>query len=322
MRYRRLGRWGVKVSEITLGTWLTHGGHSGEEIATKCTRRAYELGVNLFDTANVYPEGNEGDAEEVLGKALAEFPRDSYMVATKVFSPMGEGPLDRGLSRKHIIAQIDGSLRRLGLDHVDLYQCHRYDLETPLEETAGAMNDLVQRGKILYWGVSEWSADQLEHVVALCQGRNWAVPVSNQPQYSALWREHEDRVLPTCETVGMGVLAFAPLAHGVLTGKYLPSGGSPSGSRGASADGWMFDRYFKSTILEAVQKFRILAEESGYTAAQLALSWCLRKNGVSSVIVGASRLSQLDENIAISGLDVDCDVLYRADKILEPVKLA
>lgn len=319
MRYRRLGHWGVKISEITLGTWLTHGGGVREEIAIKCTRRAYELGVNLFDTANEYQKGR---AEEVLGKALSVFPRDNYVVATKVYSPMGNGPLERGLSRKHIMAQIDSSLRRLGLDHIDLYQCHRYDAETPLEETAAAMNDLVQRGKVLYWGVSEWSADQTEHVVALCREQCWAVPISNQLHYSALWREHEEAVLPACETAGMGVLAFSPLAHGVLAGKYRAGGQRPHGSRGAGADGWMLDRYLKSEILQAVQEFRLLAEETGSTAAQLALAWCLHRDVVSSVIIGASRLSQLEENIAASDLVVDAEILERADKLLLPVATA
>lgn len=323
MRYRRLGQWGIKVSEVTLGTWLTHGGRAGEDTAVKTTRRAYELGVNLFDTANVYPEGNEGDAERVLGTALSTFPRETYLVATKVFSPMGPGPLQRGLSRKHIIAQVDGSLSRLGLDHIDLYQCHRYDPEVPLEETAGTMNDLVERGKILYWGVSEWSSDQLEHAVTLCRANGWALPVSNQPRYSALWRKNATHVLPTCERLGMGVLAFAPLDHGVLSGKYRSGDHVRQGTRAHShSDGWMFERYFNTALLEAVQSFRLLVENVGYSPTQVALAWCLRHTAVTSVVVGASSLAQLEENLAVSDLDIDDDVIGKADDILSPVRVA
>lgn len=322
MRYRQLGKWGVRVSEITLGTWLTHGGHAAIDIATESTRAAYELGINLFDTANVYPEGNEGAAEEVLGLAVTQLPRDTYILATKVFSPMGDSPLQRGLSRKHITSQVDGSLRRLKLDYIDLYQCHRYDAHTPLEETAAVMNDLVQRGKILYWGVSEWSADQIEDAVSLCENQGWAAPVSNQPHYSLLWRKPEEGVLPICKAIGMGILAFAPLAHGILTGKYGLNGRPPIGSRGDGQHSWMLDRYFTESALRAVQEFRSLATEAGYTAAQLALGWCLHNDAVSSVIVGASQLSQLQENVAIAEIDFEPHVIAKASSILDPVRLS
>lgn len=322
MRYRRLGQWGVKVSEIALGTWLTHGGSADESAAIASTRRAYDLGVNLFDTANAYPYTSKGDAERVLGRALSAFPRDTYVVASKVYSSMGESPLQRGLSRKHIMAQVDGSLTRLGVDYIDLYQCHRFDPEVPLEETAGAMNDLVRRGKIVYWGVSEWSADQLEHVVTLCRGQGWVPPVSNQPRYSALWRENEAAVLPACERLGLGVLAFSPLDHGVLSGKYRPGAAPPVQSRAAQAeDTWRFEPFLAEDVLQAVQEFRSLAEGAGYTAAQVALAWCLRTSAVSSVIVGAANLGQLEQNVAVSGLDVEPDVIDKADRILAAVRV-
>ncbi|MEU3274252.1 aldo/keto reductase family protein [Saccharomonospora sp. NPDC006951] len=316
MRYRRLGKWGVKVSEITLGTWLTHGGRSGTGTAIECTRRAYDLGVNLFDTANEY---QAGEAERMLGKALSCFPRETYLVATKVFSPMGQGPLERGLSRKHVLGQADASLRRLGLDHIDLYQCHRFDSEVPLEETAAVMNDLIRWGKVLYWGVSEWSASQLQDILSLCRTRGWSAPVCSQTHYSGLWREHEREVLPACRSLGMGVLAFAPLAHGVLTGKYPPGVEPPEGSRRAGEDRWIFDRYSEHVLLEAVQKFRALAEEHGLTAAQLALGWCLRNPAVTGVLIGASRLGQLEENVAAAELHIAPELIERGDQILRNV---
>ncbi|TDC53957.1 aldo/keto reductase [Jiangella ureilytica] len=323
MRYRQLGRWGIEVSEITLGTWLTHGGLAAGAAAVACTRRAYELGVNLFDTANVYPEGHEGEAERVLGASLAVFPRDSYLVATKVFSPMGDGPLLRGLSRKHVLAQADASLSRLGLDHIDLYQCHRYDPKTPLEETAAAMDHLVRQGKVLYWGVSEWAAEQLDEVVALCREQRWAVPVSDQPHYSALWREPEASVLPACARHGLGVLAFAPLAHGVLSGKYRAGAAAPAGSRAARpADRWMFDRYLTRSVLAAVAEFQGLAEQAGCSPAQLALAWCLRDPAVSSVVVGASTIAQLEANAVVPDLGIGADVIELADKVLGVVRLS
>ncbi len=319
MRYRRLGTWGVQVSSVCLGTWLTHGSRADDEgDAVERTRRAYDLGVNLFDTANEYQGGR---AEEVLGKALAGIRRETYLVATKVYQPMGDGPLERGLSRKHVLAQADASLRRLGLDHIDLYQCHRFDAAVPVEETARAMDDLVRWGKVLYWGVSEWSAEQLEHVVALCRERGWAVPVSDQAQYSAVWRGIEDRILTTCAALGLGLLAWSPLAMGVLTGKYPPGAQPPAGSRRDGPDAWFLDRYVRPGVLEAVQELPAVAADAGCTVAQLALGWCLRQPGVSSVIVGASRLSQLEENVAAADLELDPAAIARVDTLLGPVSV-
>lgn len=319
MRYRRLGGWGVRVSTVSLGTWLTHGRRPGDEDdAVERTRRAYDLGVNLFDTANEYQDGR---AEELLGKALASVRRETYLVATKVYQPVGDGPLERGLSRKHLLAQVDASLRRLGLDHIDLYQCHRFDTSVPVEETARAMDDLVRQGKVLYWGVSEWSADQLAHVVALCRANSWAVPVSDQAQYSAVWRGVEQRVLPTCRWLGMGLLAWSPLAMGVLTGKYRPAGDPPTGSRRAGPDAWFLDRYLRPGVLAAVAQLPQIAAEHGCTVAQLALAWCLRGADVSGVIVGASRLAQIDENIAAADIDLDPAAIARIDALLGPVSV-
>ncbi len=230
---------GHEVSSVGLGSWLTYGGSVSEQTAKDCVWRAYDLGVNFFDTANSYARGR---AEEIVGKALADFPRDSYALATKVFFDMGEGPNDGGLSRKHVFEQVHHSLRRLGVEYIDLYQCHRYDEETPLEETCQDMDDLVSTGKILYWGVSEWNADQLAHVVNLCGANGWAVPVSNQPQYSALWRRVEERLLPTCLEYGLGNVVFSPLAMGILTGKYVsvdafPRAPGPLGRPSSSCSG-------------------------------------------------------------------------------------
>lgn len=220
MHYRRVGRWGLKVSAVGLGSWLTYGGSVDEHAAIDCVHRAHDLGVNLFDTANSYQKGH---AEEVLGKALASCPRGSFVVATKVYDRVGDGPNDAGLSRKHIMEQVDASLRRLGTQYIDLYQCHRYDSDVPLEETCRAMDDLVHAGKILYWGASEWSADQMAHAVSLCRGEGWAAPVSNQPQYSAPWRRVEGRALPTAIELGYGTIAWAPLAMACSPGSTAPS---------------------------------------------------------------------------------------------------
>ncbi|MDQ3406267.1 MAG: aldo/keto reductase family protein [Actinomycetota bacterium] len=316
MQYRKLGRWGVQVSAVGLGSWLTYGGSVAEDTASECIARAYELGVTFFDTANVYMRGR---AEEVVGKALADHPRDSFVLATKVFFPMGGGPNDTGLSRKHVVEQCHASLRRLGTDYVDLYQCHRYDEDTPLEETCQVMDDLVRDGKVLYWGVSEWSADQIAHAVGLCRAQGWAVPVSNQPQYSALWRQIEERVLPTCEDLGLGNVVWSPLAMGILTGKYRSTDDVPAGSRAAGDDAKFMDRYFTQDVLDAVAEARGVADEAGCTLSQLALAWCLRQPFVSSVIVGATRTGHVDDNVTAADLDLDDDVIDAFDEILEPV---
>ena len=316
MQYRKLGRWGVQVSTVSLGSWLTYGGSVEENTAKECVWRAYDLGVTFFDTANVYMRGR---AEEVMGKALADFQRDSYVLATKVYFPMGDGPNDGGLSRKHVVEQCNASLRRLGVDYIDLYQCHRYDEDTPLEETCRVMDDLVRQGKILYWGTSEWTADQIAHAVNLCRAEGWSVPVSNQPQYSALWRKIEDRVLPTCEELGVGNVVWSPLAMGILSGKYTSVDDVPADSRAAGEDAKFMQRYFTQDVLDAVQETKRVAEEAGVTLPQLALTWCLRQPFVSSVIVGATKTSHVDDNVAAADVEVDDDVLDAFDEILEPV---
>jgi voltage-dependent potassium channel beta subunit len=316
VRYRRLGRWGVKLSTVGLGSWLTYGGNVEEATAAACVARAYELGVTFFDTANVYARGR---AEEVVGRALAGYRRESYVLATKVFFGMGEGPNDRGLSRKHIFEQCDLSLARLGAEYVDLYQCHRFDENAPIDETCAAMNDLVRQGKVLYWGVSEWTADQITAAVQLCRARGWSEPVSNQPQYSALWRRIEARVLPACADYGLGNVVWSPLAMGILTGKYGDASKPPAGTRAAGAAAEMMSDYFTQPVLDAVAKVVPLAREAGATPAQLALAWCLRRPEVTSVIVGATKPEHVDDNVAAADLDVDPAIFARMDAILAPV---
>jgi len=316
VRYRNLGRWGVKVSSVGLGSWLTYGGSVEEDAAKACVARAFEGGVTFFDTANVYARGR---AEEVYGRALKDVPRDAIVLATKVYFPMGEGPNDRGLSRKHIRMQIDASLRRLRVEYVDLYQCHRYDVSTPLEETVEAMNDLVRAGKILYWGVSEWNADQIAGAVNLARARGWAEPVSNQPQYSALYRRVEPRVFPTTHAYGLGNVVWSPLAMGILTGKYTTAENPPAGTRAAGRSKDMMEDYFTQPVLDAVQRLKPLAERAHCTLAQLALAWCLRTPDVSSVIIGATRPEQVDDNVAAADLDVDPEIFHAMDDILAPI---
>ena len=316
MRYRQLGRWGPKLSTVGLGSWLTYGNSVERETAAQCVKKAYDLGVNFFDTANVYARGI---AEEVLGPILAEFERDSLFLATKVYFPMGDGPNDSGLSRKHIFEQINHSLRRLRVDYVDLYQCHRYDVSTPLEETCAAMNDLIRAGKTLYWGVSEWNADQIIAAVTLCRARGWYEPVSNQPQYSAIWRRIEDRVLPTCEEYGLGNVVWSPLAMGILTGKYVDASNPPSGTRAASSDKEMMEDYFTQPVLDAVAKLKPVAEEVKLSLAQLALAWCLRQQQVTSVIVGATKVHHVTDNVFAADVDLTEDLIDAVDEILLPV---
>jgi voltage-dependent potassium channel beta subunit len=313
MEYRHLGKAGVKVSEVALGSWLTYGGAVEEETAIACVHKAYELGINFFDTANVYARG---EAERVLAKALASFPRDSYVLATKVFFPMGEGPNDRGLSAKHIYEQCHASLKRLRTDYIDLYQCHRYDPETPLEETLRALDRLVQQGKVLYVGVSEWSAVQICDAVHLARQLNLNRIVSNQPYYNMLGRGIERDVIPLCEREGIGQVVFSPLAQGVLTGKYQPGQPPPAGTRAADERQNMFLRLDDATLAK-VQKLKPIAERRGLTMAQMALAWCLRQPNVSSVITGASRPEQVVDNAAASGMKLSEQDLADIDAALE-----
>ena len=301
MRYRQLGDSDLEVSEISLGSWLTYGGGVEREHAQACVDRAFELGINFVDTANVYARGG---AEEFLGEALASRPRESYVLATKVYFPMGPLRMNRGLSRKQVLKQIDDSLARLRTDYVDLYQCHRYDEETPLEETMEALTDIVRAGKARYIGFSEWTAPQITAALEL-------VPrvekfVSSQPQYSILWRVPEREVIPLCSENGISQIVWSPLAQGVLTGKYRPEQPPPADSRMASQQmGSAMDPFRSDDLLAAVQRLEPIADGLGITMAQLALAWVLREQNVASAIVGASRPEQVEQNAAASGIELD-----------------
>jgi len=315
MKYRHLGKYGVKVSEVSLGSWLTYGGATENETATQCIEKAYDLGINFFDTANVYARGK---SEEVVGQALQAYPRDSFVLATKVYFPMGDGPNDRGLSRKHIFEQCHLSLKRLQTDYIDLYQCHRYDTETPLEETLVALDDLARQGKILYAGVSEWSAGQIAHAVDYIRGAGLHPLASNQPYYNMMGRGIEKEVIPLCEREGLGQVVFSPLAQGVLTGKYKPGQEPPAGSRAADPGQNMFMGGGKldQEQLEKVQKLVPIAEGLSLSMAQLALAWCLRQKNVSSVIIGASKPAQVEDNAGASGVTLSTETLAAIDEAL------
>ena len=318
MHYRHLGKYGVQVSEVALGSWLTYGGATEDEAARTCIEKAYDLGINFFDTANVYARGK---SEEVVGKSLAAYPRESYFLATKVFFPMGDGPNDRGLSRKHLFEQCHASLKRLGTDYIDLYQCHRYDTATPLEETLVALDDLARQGKILYAGVSEWSAGQIAHAVDYCRGAGLHPLVSNQPYYNMIGRGIEKEVIPLCEREGIGQVVFSPLAQGVLTGKYKPGEPLPEGSRAADPkqNAFLNGGKLDQDVLAKIQALGAIAESAGLSMAQMALAWCLRQRNVSSVIIGASRSSQVEDNAAASGKTLSADVLAAIDEALAGV---
>ncbi|WP_327292169.1 aldo/keto reductase family protein [Streptomyces sp. NBC_01198] len=317
MEYRHLGRSGLIVSEIAYGNWLTHGSQVEEDAATACVRAALDVGITTFDTADVYAQTR---AESVLGRALKSERREGLEIFTKVFWPTGPGHNDRGLSRKHIMESIDNSLRRLQTDHVDLYQAHRYDRFTPLEETMEAFADVVHSGKAHYIGVSEWTADQIRRAHALA--RELRIPlVSNQPQYSALWRIIEGEVVPTSEELGLGQVVFSPIAQGVLTGKYLPGQQPPAGSRATDDKGGanMIGRWMRDDLLERVQELKPLAADAGLSLAQLAVAWVLQNSNVSAAIVGASRPEQVAENAKASGVRLDAEVMATIERILEPV---
>lgn len=316
MRYRNLGHSGLRLSVVGLGSWLTFGSTVDSDVTRACVKRAWDRGVNFFDTANVYAHGA---AEEVLGPILAELDRDALVVATKVYFPTGEAVTRRGLSRKHVRDQVERSLARLQLDYIDLYQCHRYDTTTPLEETCAMMNDLVRAGTILYWGVSEWNADQIAAAANLCNARGWTAPIGNQPQYSALWRRIEERVLPVCRRYGLGNVVWSPLAMGILSGKYTDAQHPPAGTRAAGVQKDMMEDYYTQPVLDAVQRLVPLAREANCTLAQLALAWCLRDDVITSTIVGATKVEHLDENLAAADLDVDPKIFERMNEILAPV---
>jgi voltage-dependent potassium channel beta subunit len=300
MEYRRLGRTGLKVSEIGLGSWLTYGGSVQAAQSEAVIDKAYELGVNFFDTANAY---YRGAAEEIMAMALKKYRRDSYVLATKVFFPMEEGPNDKGLSRKHIMEQCEASLKRMKVDYIDLYQCHRYDEETPLDETLRALDDLVSQGKILYAGVSEWSALQIQDAIRTAKDLNLDPIASNQPQYNMLYRKIEEDVVPISEKLGVGQVVWSPLAQGVLTGKYKVGASAPEGSRATDVKSNMYMEWLlKEEQLLKVEKLQVIAGTKDISMAQLALAWILRLPNISSCIIGASRPDQVEDNLKASGV--------------------
>lgn len=315
VNYRYLGNSGLKVSEITLGNWVTHASQVGNDAAKATVHAALDAGISTFDTADTYANTA---AEEVLGQALAGARRESLEIFTKVYFPTGPmGPNDTGLSRKHIFESINGSLKRLGTDYVDLYQAHRFDYETPLEETFQAFADLVRQGKALYIGVSEWTAEQLRSGHALAQQLGIQL-ISNQPQYSMLWRVIESRVVPTSEELGMSQIVWSPMAQGVLSGKYLPGQPVPAGSRATDEkSGARFISVFlKDEVLEAVQRLRPIAEEAGLSMPQLAIAWVLQNPNVAAALVGASKPEQLLDSVKASGVRLDADTLAAIETAL------
>jgi len=324
MNYRRLGSGPLEVSELSFGTWLTVAGGIWREQAIRCIHAALDHGITLFDTANEY---GAGEAERVLGEALHSYPRDRYMIATKLYFKVGDEP-DHGLSAAQIEKQLERSLKRLNVDAIDLYQCHRYDKETPLEETLTALDRAVQAGKVRAIGFSEWTAEQIDAAAAIA-GPSGSIPssatfTSSQPQYSMLWRKPEASVFPACARHGIGNLAFSPLAHGVLTGKYKPGQPPPPGSRAASEKMNVFmesaGRHYRSDyLLEAVEQLKPIAADLGLTMAQMALAWVLRRPEVSSAIIGASRPEQIEDNVRAVGVTIPAEALERIDKAVSSV---
>lgn len=316
MKYRHLGATGLKVSEISLGSWVTYGGQVEGDSAREIIHRAFDLGVNLFDTADVYMAG---EAEKVVGEALKDMRRQDYVLATKCYFPMTEGVNDRGLSRKHIYESCNASLKRLGVDYIDLYQCHRYDEDTPLEETLRALDDLVRWGKVLYIGVSQWSAAQITDAMRMAEAMGLDGIVSNQPQYNIAQRSIEAEVMPRCWDEGVGLIVYSPLAQGVLTGKYKPGAELPEGSRARDEKGYG-GRFIKRLVedeklLARVQKLAPVAEELGVSMAQLSLAWILRRPEISSVIVGASKVSQIESNVAACDIELPEKIIRKIDKL-------
>ncbi|HHT42925.1 MAG TPA: aldo/keto reductase [Firmicutes bacterium] len=313
MKYRRLGRTGLKVSEISLGSWLTYGKTVEDDTAVRTIRRAYELGINSFDSANVY---ERGEGERVMAEALRVFPRESYVITTKAFWPMGDGPNDRGLSRKHVFEQLHASLKRMDLDYVDIFYCHRYDPETPVDETLRTIDDLVRQGKVLYVGVSQWTAAQIEEAVRIADRYLLDRIVVNQPVYNLLNRYIEPEIIPVCEKHGIGQIVFSPLAQGVLTGKYR-GGRIPEGTRGANPEinQWVKE-LIDSGVIEKVDALQDLAGEAGISLVELALAWVLRQPNVASALVGASRPDQIEANVKAVEVELSQDMLEKIEKIL------
>ena len=316
MEHRHLGRSGLKISEIAYGNWITHGSQVEEDAAKLCVAAALDEGITTFDTADVYAGTR---AEAVMGRALHGVRRESIEIFTKVYWPTGPGPNDRGLSRKHIMESAHASLRRLQTDYVDLYQAHRYDYETPLEETLRAFDDLVRQGKVLYIGVSEWRAEEIAAALRIAGEMGFDRIISSQPQYNMLWRVIEAEVVPLCEKEGIGQIVWSPIAQGVLTGKYLPGGELPDGSRASDPTGSNFIKGFLTDpILTRVQELRPVADEAGLSLAQLAIAWTLQNPNVSAAIVGATRPEQVRENVKASGVKLSPDTMRRIDDILGP----
>ncbi|MBC7463955.1 MAG: aldo/keto reductase family protein [Actinobacteria bacterium] len=315
MEYRRLGNSGMYISEIAYGNWITHGSQVEQESAIACVKTALDCGITTFDTADVYAKTK---AETVLGKALKGVRRESYELFTKVYWPTGDGKNDRGLSRKHIMESCNSSLKRLNTDHIDLYQAHRFDYETPLEETLTAFNDLIRAGKVNYIGVSEWTANEIAAALKIQDERGYDRLISSQPQYSMLWRVIEKEVVPLSEREGIGQIVWSPIAQGALTGKYLPGKKAPAGSRAtdkkSGAD--MISRWMRDDVLTAVQNLRPVAEEAGLTLAQLAVAWVLQNKNVSAAIIGATKPSQVKENVKAAGVVLSTETLKKIDKVL------
>lgn len=315
MEHRKLGNSGLYISEIAYGNWITHGSQVEQQSAIACVRAAFNEGITTFDTADVYA-GTK--AETVLGKALKGIRRESYELFTKVYWPTGPGKNDRGLSRKHIMESCHASLKRLGTDHIDLYQMHRFDFDTPLEESLQAFDDLVRQGKVHYIGFSEWTADQISQALAIQDARSYTRFISSQPQYSMLWRVIESKVDPLCKKEGIGHIVWSPIAQGALTGKYKPGKKPPAGSRATDKKGGakMISRWMDDSVLTAVSKLEPIAKEVGLSMAQLAVAWVLQNPNVSAAIVGATKPSQIKENVKASGVKLDSEIMRKIDGVL------
>ncbi len=315
MEYRRLGSSGMYVSEITYGNWITHGSQVEQDAAIKCVRTALECGITTFDTADMYAETR---AETVLGKALKGVRRESYELLTKVYWPTGAGKNDRGLSRKHIMESVNASLKRLQTDHIDLYQFHRFDYETPLEESLSAFDDLIRQGKVFYIGFSEWSATEINSALKIQEKMSYNKFVSSQPQYSMLWRVIESQVVPVCKANGIGQIVWSPIAQGALSGKYLPGKKPPAGSRATDKKGGanMISRWMRDEVLSAVQKLKPIAESANLTLSQLAIAWVLQNPNVSSAIIGATKPEQIKENVKASGVKLSERTMREIDQVL------
>ena len=315
MEYRRLGSTGMYVSEISYGNWITHGSQVEQDAAIKCVKTALDVGITTFDTADAYAGTR---AETVLGKALKGVRRESYELFTKVYWPTGDGKNDRGLSRKHIMESCHASLKRLNVENIDLYQMHRFDVETPLEESLQAFEDLIRQGKVNYIGFSEWNAEQISAALKIQDKRGFSRFVSSQPQYSALWRIIEAEIVPLSRKEGIGQIVWSPVTQGVLTGKYKPGGKLPAGSRATDkkSGAGMISRWMRDDVLEAVQKLAPIADSVGLSMSQLAIAWVLQNDNVSSAIMGATKPSQVKENVKAAGVKLDSSVMAAIDKAL------